>query len=214
MNKLKAKGMFEEARTVVGVPKYGHDPDMEKQWRELDAKEFLSRYCGTVFGSGFKYAVVEKHFDGIRAVFKDFDLEAVARMKPVKREQLPIEREDKANGILKGAKMVHKEGWVEFKKRLKREGMDMLKELPWIGDTNKKELANYIGLADTVKPDVHLMRCAEYCNATVDEMGDFLAKKFKMQRRQVDAILWEWCAYHDPWSPKYRPSTAGFGHPA
>lgn len=215
MNKLKAKRMFEDALRVVGdKPTYGHPEDRAKQWQELNEKEFLSQYCQAVFAAGLSWAVMEKHFEGLREVFKDFDPKAVADMGPVEREKLPIKRKDKADGILKGAKMVHKEGWVEFKKRLKREGMDMLKELPWIGDTNKKELANYIGLADTVKPDVHLMRCAEYCNATVDEMGDFLAKKFKMQRRQVDAILWEWCAYHDPWSPKYRPSTAGFGHPA
>lgn len=95
--------------------------------------------------------------------------------------------------------MVHREGWREFKDRLKKEGMDMLEELDGIGPVLKKELAKQIGLADTAKPDVHLKRCAEHCGASsVDEMVGFLAAKFKMQRRQVDAILWEWCAYHGP----------------
>ena len=120
-------------------------------------------------------------------------------MKPVKREKLPIRNKRKAGGFLKGAKMVHREGWDGFKKRLEREGMDMLEELDGIGDKTKKQLAMYIGLKDTAKDDVHLRRCAEHCVASsVDELVDFLAAEFKMPRRQVDAILWEWCADHRP----------------
>ena len=200
MNKLKAKRMFEEALRVVGdKPTYGHPEDRAKQWRELDEKEFLSQYCQAVFAAGFRWAVVEKHLEGLSEVFKHFDPEAVADMEPVKREKLPIKRKDKADGFLKGAKMVHGEGWDGFKKRLKREGPDVLKELPWIGDTSKQQLAQYIGLADTPQESLHLRRCAEHCNASsVDEMADYLTAEFKMQRRQVDAILWEWCANHRP----------------
>ena len=199
MNKLKAKRMFEEALRAVPNPAYGHPEDMDEQWRDLDAKEFLLQYCLTVFGSNFSWAVVEKYREGLSEVFKHFDLEAVARMKPVKLEKLPIKNRKKADNFLKGAKMVHREGWGEFKKRLKRERMDMLEELDGIGPVLKKELAKQIGLEDTAKDDVHLRRCAEHCGASsVDELVDFLAAEFKMQRRQVDAILWEWCANHRP----------------
>ena len=200
MNKLKAKRMFEDALRVVGdKPTYGHPEDRAKQWQELNEKEFLSQYCQAVFAAGLSWAVMEKHFEGLREVFKDFDPKAVADMGPVEREKLPIKRKDKADGILKGAKMVHGEGWREFKKRLKREGPDMLKELPFIGDTLKQQLAQYIGLADTPQESLHLRRCAEHCGtSSVDELVDFLAAEFKMPRRQVDAILWEWCAKHRP----------------
>ena len=199
MNKLKAKRMFEEALRAVPNPAYGHRKDRAKQWQELDEKEFLSQYCQAVFAAGLSWAVMEKHLEGLREVFKDFDPEAVADMEPVEREKLPIKRKDKADGFLKGAKMVHREGWDGFKKRLKREGPDVLKELPFIGDTLKQQVAQYIGLADTPQESLHLRRCAEHCGASsVDELVGFLAAEFKMQRRQVDAILWEWCAKHRP----------------
>lgn len=200
MNKLKAKRMFEEALRVVGdKPTYGHPEDRAKQWRELDAKEFLSQYCQAIFAAGLNWAVMEKHLEGLREVFKDFDLEAIADMEPIEREKLPIKRKDKADGFLKGAKLVHREGWDGFKNRLKREGPDVLKELPFIGDTLKQQVAQYIGLADTPQESFHLRRCAEHCGASsVDELVGFLAAEFKTQRRQVDAILWEWCAKHRP----------------
>lgn len=198
MNKLKAKRMFEEALRAVGDSADWHPEDMAKQWRELDEKEFLSQYCWVVFASGFKVAQLRPVFPSISKVFKHFDPEAVARMRPVKEEKLPIKRKDKADGFLTGAKMVHSEGWGEFKKRLKREGMDYLEKLPWIGEITKKHLAMNIGLADTPKDDVHLRRRAEHCNASVDELVAFLAEEYKMQRRQVDAVLWQWSASERP----------------
>ena len=189
--------MFEDARRAVGNSADWHPEDMAKQWRALDEKEFLGKYCLVVFESGFKTAVVGKHFKGISEVFKDFNPKAVARMKPVKAEKLPIANKRKADGFLRGAKMVHREGWDRYKKRLEdaaspREGMDMLEELPGIGPITKKHLAMNIGLADVAKDDVHLQRCAEHCNASVDELVAFLAEEFKMQRREVDAVLWKW----------------------
>ena len=198
MNKRKAKTMFEEALRAVGDSADWHPEDMAKQWRELDEKEFLSRYCWVVYTANWNVDQLKKEFPIISKVFKHFDPKAVARMKRVPLEKLPNRNEKKANGFLKGAKMVHSEGWDGFKKRLKTEGMDMLEELGGIGPVLKKHLAMNIGLADTPKDDVHLRRCAKHCNASVDELVAFLAAEFKMQRHQVDAILWEWCANHRP----------------
>ena len=192
MNKLKAKTMFEEALRVAGYAADRHPENMDKQWRELDEKEFLRQYCHVVFTSGFREAVVQKHFERITKVFKHFDPKAVARMKWAPLEKLPIPNKKKANGFLQGAKMVHREGWDGFKKRLKREGPDMLRELGGIGPITKKHLAMIIGLADIAKDDVHLMRRAKDCNASVDELVAFLAAEYKMQPRQVDIVLWEW----------------------
>ena len=193
MNKQKARRMFEEAQEAVGGQADWADIDRVQVWRDLDEQAFLTEYCWVVFACGFKVAVVEKHFDKIEKVFKRFEPEAVARMKPVDPKKLPIGHKQKADGFLKGAKIVHDEGWRRFKARVKREGMDALKELPWIKDITKKHLAKNIGLADVAKDDVHLRWCAKHCSArTVDELAAFLAEEYKMTAHKVDVVLWEW----------------------
>ena len=193
MKKKAARKMFEEALVAVGDGADWADIDRVQVWRELDEQAFLAEYCWVVFACGFKVAIVEDRFKDIKRVFKQFKPEAVARMKPVDPKNLPIQNKKKADGFLKGAKIVHKEGWGRFKVRVEREGMDALMELPWIGDITKKHLAKIIGLADVAKDDVHLQWCAKRCSArTVDELAAFLAKEYKMTKHKVDAVLWEW----------------------
>ena len=193
MKKIVAKQMFDEALEAVGDQADWADIDQAETWRNLDEQTFLGQYCWVVFAAGFKVSTLEKHFDELRAVFKQFEPDAVARMRPVRLEKLPIRHKSKADGFLKGAKLVHKEGWSDFKARLEEDGLDALKVLPWIKDVTKYHLAKNIGLVDAAKPDVHLKWCAEHCAAEVDELVAYLAKQYpRMTEHKVDAVLWEW----------------------
>lgn len=192
MNKEKARELFEAALDAVGDGADWADIDREKTWNDLDEQEFLGQYCWVVFASGFRASILEKHFEKIRKVFQDFEPAAVAATKPVKVENLPIRNKSKADGFLKGAKMIHEEGWKNFKARAAAGGTDVLTELPYIAEKTKKHLAMIIGLEDTAKPDVHLARCAEECSATVEELVSFLADEYEMTKHLVDAVLWEY----------------------
>ena len=192
MNKEKARELFEAALDAVGNRADWADIDQEKTWNSLDEREFLGQYCWVVFASGFRVSILEKHFEKISEVFHDFEPADVAGMKPPKVENLPIRNKSKVYGFLKGAKMIHEEGWKNFKVRLGTEGSDVLTKLPYIGDTNKYHLVKNIGLEDTAKPDVHLVRCAEECSATVEELVSFLADEYEMTKHKVDAVLWEY----------------------
>lgn len=151
------------------------DIDRAKTWRDLDEKAFLAEYCWVVFAAGFKVSILEEKFEELQKVFKQFEPDAVARMRSIRLETLPIRHENKANGFLKGAKLVHKAGWDDFKEGLAKhaakdandgiDALDALKVLPWIGDVTKYHLAKNIGLADVAKPDVHLEWCATHCAA-------------------------------------------------
>ena len=191
MNKEKARELFEAARVAVGDGADWADIDQEKTWNGLDERTFLGQYCWVVFASGFNVSILEKHFEKISEVFQDFEPDDVAGMKPVKVENLPIRNKSKADGFLKGAKMVHEEGWKNFKARVAAGGTDVLTALPYIGERTKKHLAMIIGLKDTAKPDVHLVRCAEECSTTVEELVSFLADEYGMTKHKVDAVLWE-----------------------
>ena len=193
MDKEKARELFEAAWDEVGdLAAEWADIDQEKTWNSLNEQTFLGEYCWVVFASGFRVSILEKHFEKISEVFQDFEPADIARMKPLNIDDLPIRNKSKADGFLKGARMIHEEGWKNFKARLGTEGSDVLTKLPYIGDTNKYQLVKNIGLEDTAKPDVHLVRCAEECSTTVDELVSFLADEYEMTKHLVDAVLWEY----------------------
>lgn len=191
MNKEKARELFEAALEAVGDGADWADIDQKETWNRLDEQEFLGQYCWVVFASGFNVSILEKHFGKISKVFQDFEPADVAGMKPPKVDDLPIKNKSKADGFLKGTKMIHEEGWKNFKARVAAGGSDVLTELPYIGDITKDHLAKNIGLEDTAKADVHLVRCAEECSATVEELASFLADEYGMTKHKVDAVLWE-----------------------
>ena len=185
--------MFEKALVAVGDGADWADIDRTKTWQKLDEQTFLAEYCWVVFAAGFRVSILEERFGELREAFKQFEPKAIARMRRLRLETLPIRHKNKAEGFMKGAKLVHKAGWSNFKARLEEEGMDALKVLPWIKDVTKYHLAKNIGLADVAKPDVHLRWCAEHCAAeSVDELVAYLAHKFQATEHKVDAVLWEW----------------------
>ena len=192
MDREKARELFEAALDAVGDGADWADIDQEETWNGLDEQEFLGRYCWVVFASGFNVSILEKSFGKISKVFQDFEPADVAGMKLPKVDDLPIRNKSKAAGFLKGAKMIHEEGWKNFKARVAAGRSNVLTELPYIGDITKDHLAKNSVLEDTAKPDVHLMRCAEECSATVDELASFLADEYEMTKHKVDAVLWEY----------------------
>lgn len=160
----------------------------------LNATEFLELYCWCVFASGFRNAVVSKHFDAIAVAFHRFDIDAIANMDAIDVEALPIKNSRKANGFLRGAKAVAAEGFAEFKERLRADGTDMLeRELAGVGPKVKKHLAKMIGLADVAKDDIWLERCAAACSTSVESLCGFLADKFERPVHHVDTVLFEYC---------------------
>lgn len=192
MKKAKARRLFENACKAVGekVPP-------PKNWQLLDEKTFLEVYCGVVFAANFKADIVDAKLPELKKVFKEFDPDALARMKSVPTAKLPIKHPRKAAAFLQGAKQVHREGWKNFrerieKKRSKKEQLKILDELPWIGDVTKYHLAKDTGLVDTAKPDIWLTRCAEDCSTDVCTLVTFLSEVYNKTHYEVDNILFRY----------------------
>ena len=129
----------------------------------------------------------------MKKVFQQFDPAALVGMDPSPTtEKLPIKNPKKTKYFLDGAKQIHAEGWQPFKQRLTVVGLEMLTELPGIGDTIKYHLAKDIGLADTAKPDIHLQRCAKDCSTDVETLVSFLSKEYDKTQYAVDYILFRY----------------------
>jgi len=159
-------------------------------FKNLKSKRFLTEYCWVVYASGFKVSIVESIFPSLRTAFKNFELSDIAKMRSIKPVLAIFNNERKANSFLEGSKLIANEGFSNFKNRLRRDGVDVLEELPGIGPITKFHLAKNIGLVDEAKPDIWLVRAADICSASIEELVIFLSEKYGMTRHVVDIILW------------------------
>lgn len=197
MNKEKLDKLFETAYEYCQV----NHPDVlawanrinEDTFKNLDQSSFLYEYCWTVYASGFKYEIINEKFPKIKKAFKDFDLDKIVKMKSAEPVLKVFNNELKANGFIRGCRLIHKEGYENFKERLAKQGIDTLEELGGIGKVVKYHLAKNIGLADCAKPDIWMVRVAEYCDGDLKKIVPYLCKKHKLSAHTVDVVLWRYC---------------------
>lgn len=198
MNHQYATKLFENAKqyceqTHAAELNWANSIDANT-FKNLKTKQFLYEYCWVIYASGFKVATIENKFPELKKAFKDFELDSVAKMRSIKPVLEIFNNERKANSFLTGCKDIANEGFINFKNRLKSEGVDSLEKLPGIGPITKYHLAKNIGLIDKAKPDIWLERAADLCATTVDNLVSFLSTEYGVSQHTVDVILWRYGA--------------------
>ena len=230
MDKEYAKDLFRDAWKCC--QKYHPD---ELKWaksvnkdtfKNMKSKKFLRNYFWVLY-SDTRSRALDQSFPKLYTALENLDIAALRKMRSIKPALDAFDINKPASNtftinpsvfwvktFLEGAKMVADEGFVAYKKRLKKEGIDALEELPGICSTTQKpfsfmgrwsflekltsidsstktRLAKNIGLADTAKPDKWLERAARKCKAaSVDELVDYLSEEFDASRHVVDVVLW------------------------
>lgn len=160
-------------------------------FEEMELQTFLRAYCWVVYASGFRFSTVKALFPRIASGFKNFDPDAIARMRSIKPVLEVFNNERKARCFLTGAKQVVEEGFDSFKTRLGTRGPDVLLELGGIGPITKNHLAKNIGLADVAKADIWLVRAAQLCGASsVDHFIVFLTSELRLSAHAIDVAIW------------------------
>ena len=156
----------------------------EDTFKNMKSKEFLRNYFWVVFASDPGLRGFEDFCAELEAAFEYFDITALSKVRSIK----PVlddfdddfdDHKKKAKCFLKGAKMIANEGFETYKKRLKKEGIDVLEELPDIDSTTKSRLARNIGLTDTVEEE---------------KLVDYLSRGLhnRCSRHVVDFVLWRY----------------------
>jgi hypothetical protein len=164
-----------------------------KTFHHMKARRFLAEYCQVVYASGFRAKVLQTKFPALRQAFRNFDPKALVRMDSIEPVLKVFRHERKARCFLAGAKAIAEEGFGAFKRRLRREGLDVLEELPGLGPITKFHLAKNIGLADLPKPDIWLERAAKLCEAeNVFELVAYMAEVTGQPQRVIDTALWRY----------------------
>ena len=188
MDKTKAKQMLEHAREYVGDNVF-----VPMKFEDVGLKAFLRQYLWVIYVSGFRNAVVEKHFDSLKIGFHDLDLDRIAALESIDARTLPIRNQRKADAFLEGCRLIHREGWDAFKERLREARRATLSELPFMGPATSRHMALALGIEDTEKPDTWIIQCAAKCSTTVEQMVTFLSTEYGLSRQRVDAYLWQYC---------------------
>lgn len=191
MDKEEAKRMLETAREYVGDNVF-----VPMNFEDVDLRAFLRQYLWVIYVSGFRNAVVRRHFNSLKAAFHDLDLDRIVAMQSVDARALPIRNQRKATAFLQGCRMIHREGWYAFKERLRETRRAALFGLPWMGPATSRHMALALGVEDTEKPDTWMLQCAAACSTTVEQMVTFLSSEYGLSRQRVDAYLWQYCRDH------------------
>jgi hypothetical protein len=194
MDKNKAIKIFEKAWEYC---KKNHPDELDwaknispDTFKNLKLKRFLTEYCWVVYASGFKVSTLEEKFYDLKKAFKNFDLNSLVKMRDLRHILAVFNNERKANCFLRGCKMISQQGFSSFKKQLREKGIDFFEQLPGIGPITKYHLAKNIGFLDNPKPDIWLRRVAKECSTSVNELVEFLSKKYHISNHVVDIVLW------------------------
>ena len=104
MKKKRARRMLETAREYVGDDVFtSHD------FAEVKLKRFLRTYLWVIYVSGFRNAVVKRHFRGLKGAFYKLDLDAIAAIDSIDASVLPIRNQKKADAFVRGCRMIQAE---------------------------------------------------------------------------------------------------------
>jgi hypothetical protein len=166
---------FNKAKAHIIAAGHGHEIEYvrAKTFDQLDAADFVIEFAFVVISSGMKNQVAEKIFE-----------------KFCKQGAKAVGHPGKRAAIVKITK-----GRKEYFAKIKAADnkIEILSELPWIGEITKYHLARNMGL-DCVKPDRHMVRLAEtwkFKDPAV--MCNYLATVNNERIGVIDVILWRYC---------------------
>ena len=163
---------------------------IEKHIDEITEDDFFAEYAFAVYVSGFRASVVQKHWPSIRDAYSRFTVNfVVAHPEKVYAEAMKIiANERKVRSIIKGAQLIAEKGWPTIREEVKW-NIDALKQLPYIGDVLKYQVARNLGF-DVIKPDVHLIRMAEHYQLDPFKMCEKIKEETGLPLHVIDTIIW------------------------
>lgn len=165
-------------------------------FEKITMQEFVSDYCWAIYVAAMKENTLKKYWPGIKSAYYNFNIEKLCEMQCPNDEVISAwGSKVKAIYFLDGVRLIHKEGFSEFKKRAQKIGMNVFKELPGIGPKSMKLLARNVGLLDTGKDDTHIKKLIKIFDAnSMKELLSYLAVEYEEKEGVVDGILWRFCA--------------------
>ena len=134
----------------------------------LTPEKFFLECMWVIHATGFNAQVVGQMMPKLIVAYGDWKIlgrenreNIIERVAIVCNNPAKIESVQSIAGLMINGSSDTKDGWELFKQE-RLSSPDKLKELPYIGKVTCFHLARNIGLLDSVKPDLHLVRLAKY----------------------------------------------------
>lgn len=186
---------YASARERLANSPYAEEMAWQKSRALIDVTEsdFLREYAWVVLNSGFREAVVRKHFNYLSLCF--FDWESAALIKEHRHICLQsalcaFRNIRKLEAISRTASLIADESFKRFKVRVLCDPIQALQALPFLGQVTAFHLAKNIGL-DVAKPDRHLVRLAsKFGYSDAHEMCSDISLLSGDRVSVVDIVLW------------------------
>ncbi len=176
-------------------------------WRNLPAPAetsdqfFYSELAWCVYNGGMSERIIRSKWPYLRAAYHDFDPDAVVEDPGVLgRALLVINHPGKVNAIIVSAGKIIKDRPIGERLALMNddEVLEYLESYPFIGSVTRYHLARNCGY-DVVKPDVHLVRLAEYLGyETPDKLVSEIAVFANERKAVIDYVLWRFLSWFGP----------------
>ncbi len=162
-------------------------------FEEITPDFFFLEYVWVVHATGFSAKAVGKFMPKLMEAYGPWEILANEEFHTAfNRIRLVCNNPQKSKAIHSTSKKMTLESWGSFKKN-SLFCPEALSKLPYIGKTTCYHLGRNIGLLECVKPDLHLMRMAEYwgfkdCNSMCISIRD--NTEYKLPLGIIDLILW------------------------
>lgn len=175
--------------------------DSEIEWQSNQSPEnisesyFLQEAAWVIYCSGFREATVRKTFDFISLCFCDWESAkeiSEHRNICILSAMLAFHNKRKHDAVADVAEIILQRGFCRFKEQLLVHPIDVLKELPFIGNVTSCHLAKNLGF-NVSKPDRHLLYLKEYFGYnSVEHLCEDISSATGDAVKVVDIILWRY----------------------
>lgn len=161
----------------------------------ITESDFLREAAWVIYCSGFREAVVRRHFNYLSLCFFDWaSAERIADNQDlcVASAMHGIGHKRKHTAITEIAKIIKNESFQKFKLDFLENPIGKFERLPFIGKITSTHLAKNLGF-NIAKPDRHLVKLTQHLGYdNVDEMCGLISESTGDSVKTVDIVLWRY----------------------
>lgn len=211
--KNNLRQMYEKAKEFVVQEGFSSEIAWQQEVlkKEIDESAFIREAAWVILASGFKEETIRKIFPKISFCFCDWGSSSEILEHKEQCVGCALEyfnNKGKIDAIAEIAKMINEVGFDSFITKIKKDPIEELKQLPYIGKITTYHLAKNIGF-DIAKPDRHLVRIAD--SFQFGDVNIFCEKISKLSGDPVavvDLVLWRYATL----DPNYQYSLKKFSN--
>lgn len=162
--------------------------------------DFLREHAWVALSAGMHEQIIRRYFGIISLCFYEWQSARIIVEQESNCRNLALSyfnNHRKIDGIIRTARIIASFGFTSYKEEIRRDPLQVLQSLPFVGPVTRYHLAKNIGLP-FAKPDRHLVRLAtsvgysdiqEFCKDISEHVDDSIPV--------VDIVLWRFANMTD-----------------